>query len=197
MIIRDANPSDAQNLAQLMNIAGSGMPLTRWRQLARKSEDPWDVGNRQVRAESGEFSFQNCRVVQGDGGAVCAMLNSFVMTDELTTDEVPWPSFADPIQTLEATCVGSYYINFVATFDAYQSNGFAGALLDDAERQAKLSGVSSVKLIVLESKKDVVRLYQHLGYVIIERIAAKAMGNMFLDDHWLLMRKDIRIFEKD
>lgn len=166
------------------------MPATRWQQL-NPSGDLWQLGKTLVQDREGEFSYRNCRVLQSEDGAICAMVNSFQMFDDKLEEEPPWPPFADPIKKLEALCVDNYYINFIATFDVYKKQGCAARLIADVERRAKLIAVGKLNLIVLSSKKAALGLYERKGFTIIAQEHAVPMGTAFDGDDWLLMQKNV------
>jgi hypothetical protein len=44
--LRRATRADATALADFINMAGEGMPLHVWRQMASAGEDPWEVDRR-------------------------------------------------------------------------------------------------------------------------------------------------------
>ena len=187
--IRQATKEDAPSLARLFNMAGSGMPLTYWTQLAQRS-DPWKTGEAVVRAKSGEFSYLNCHVAVDDEGSVAGGLNTFKMEPAMDNDEGPeWPPFAIPLQQMERSCAGNWYVNFLATFEQYQGQGIATRLLQEVDRQAGQAAVQTINLIVLGSKASAIGLYEASGYAIIQRKEAIAMGSHFVGDHWCLMEK--------
>lgn len=190
MLLRNANAADALDLAKLMNIAGSGMPAARWKQLD-PNVDFWETGKSAVQDTEGEFSHRNCRVLQSDTGEICAMINSFLMSSKNLEETVPWPEFAVPIQKLEGQCLNSYYINFLATFDQFQNRGFAAQLLRDVENHAKSLSVGKLNLIVNSRKKEVRKYYERLGFTVIAQEQAIPMGEAFEGDDWLLMRKNL------
>jgi hypothetical protein len=47
-VIRPARREDAAALAELVNMAGEGMPLYLWGAMAERDEDPWSVGRRRA-----------------------------------------------------------------------------------------------------------------------------------------------------
>ncbi len=191
MKIRKATKADAPSLARLINMAGSGMPLTYWTQSA-SDLDPWKTGEAVVRAESGEFSYRNCHVVEDDDGSVAGGLNTFKMEPAINGDEAEdWPSFAIPIQRMERACTGNWYVNFLATFEQYRGQGIATRLLQEVDRQAGQAAVQAINLIVLGSKAGAIGLYEANGYTVIQRKEAIAMGSSFVGDHWLLMEKQL------
>ncbi len=65
--IRRATVADAAALAAFINIAGEGMPLYFWRQIARDGEDPWEIGRRRQAERVGDST---AFVIDEGGGAV-------------------------------------------------------------------------------------------------------------------------------
>jgi hypothetical protein len=64
---RPARREDAAILAQLVNIAGEGLPLYLWGNLAGPGETAWDVGRQRAAREEGSFSYRNATVIENDG----------------------------------------------------------------------------------------------------------------------------------
>ncbi len=188
--IRNATKEDAPDLVRLINLAGSGMPLTYWTQLALH-DDPWKTGEGTVCADEGEFSYRNCRVAIDSNGEVAGGLNTFQMlpAPDLAEESSDWPPFAIPIQQMERSCAGNWYVNFLATFEQYQGQGIASRFLQEVDQQAGGANVPIINLIVLGSKAGAIRLYEASGYNIIQRKEAIPMGSHFVGDHWCLMEK--------
>ena len=64
---RAATPEDAAALAELIDLAGEGLPLYLWERMAEPGETAWDVGRRRARRESGAFSYRNAVVAERHG----------------------------------------------------------------------------------------------------------------------------------
>ena len=64
--VRRATADDAPALADFINMAGEGLPLHVWEQMAKDGEDPWMLGRRRMaeRAEAGKVF-----VIDDAGGA--------------------------------------------------------------------------------------------------------------------------------
>ncbi len=71
---RPARPADALALAELINMAGEGMPLDSWARMASPGTSPWEVGQARARRAEGSFSFRNAWVREVDGRVVAALV---------------------------------------------------------------------------------------------------------------------------
>ncbi len=60
--IHRATVEHAPKLAELMNIAGEGIPAYLWEQMAGPGEDVLEVGARRVARTEGAFSFGNAHI---------------------------------------------------------------------------------------------------------------------------------------
>ena len=71
---RPATRSDATAMAELVNMAGDGMPLYLWSKTAQGDESPWAIGEARARRESGGFSYRNTVVREYEGKVVAALI---------------------------------------------------------------------------------------------------------------------------
>lgn len=72
--LRDATPDDARALAELIGIAGAGIPQWLWSAMAEPGEEVFDVGTRRARRTSGGFSWRNAIVAENDGAVIGMIL---------------------------------------------------------------------------------------------------------------------------
>ena len=79
---RQANPTDATAMTELVNIAEEGLPLYLWSNMAVEGQSPWDVGRERARRKSGEFSYKNT-IVREEAGKVAALLVGYSLEDDL------------------------------------------------------------------------------------------------------------------
>jgi hypothetical protein len=63
---RPATPDDASPMAELVNIAGEGLPLYLWSKMASPGQDPWEVGRARAQRETGGFSYRTTVVLLAD-----------------------------------------------------------------------------------------------------------------------------------
>ncbi|MDJ0709066.1 MAG: GNAT family N-acetyltransferase [Woeseiaceae bacterium] len=186
---RYATRDDALPMAQLINIAGEGMPLYLWTNLAAAGESPWDIGQQRAMRESGSFSYRNT-VVREQRGEVAAALMGYPLPDEpepADYDEMP-PMFV-PLQQLEDLVAGTWYLNVLATYAEHRGKGFGSGLLSIAEQLAADTNRSGLSIIVSDANTGARRLYERSGYV------EKAMRPMVKEswendgENWVLLER--------
>ena len=161
---RRATPDDAAALADLVNIAGEGLPFYLWSRLAGPGESPWDVGRARARRDEGSFSYRNATLYE-DQGAIAAGLVGYALPDvPEPIDYASMPALFVPLQELENVAAGSWYVNVLATYPAQRGRGYGTALLDLAERLAAAEGCAGLSLIVADTNRAARRLYERCGY---------------------------------
>lgn len=160
---RRATPDDAVDMAELVNIAGHGLPLYLWGKTARPGQSAWDVGRERARNGTGGFAYRNT-VVREVGGRVAACLIGYALaaTPEPIDDDVP--PILVPLLELENEVPGTWYINVLAAYPEHRGAGFGSALLGVAEMLAKEAQCSGLSLITSDSNPGARRLYKRQGF---------------------------------
>jgi ribosomal protein S18 acetylase RimI-like enzyme len=174
---RAATRQDAAVLAERVNMAGKGLPLYIWPQMAGPGEDAWDVGRRRAALESGSFTYRNA-IVREEDGRVAAALIGYPLPDRpepSNLDEIP-PMFV-PLQQLEDLAPATRYVNVLATYPEVRGRGFGGELLAVAEDLAAGAGKTGLSIIVSDGNTGAIRLYRRSGY---EDVATRPM----VKDDW-------------
>jgi ribosomal protein S18 acetylase RimI-like enzyme len=163
--IRPATLQDASALAELVNMAGEGLPLYLWAQMAQEGEDPWSVGRARARREEGSFSYRNASIIERDG-AVAACLIGYPLADEPeTVDEANMPAMFVPLQQLENLAPGTWYVNVLASYPQHRKQGLGAALLQHAETLAAMTSAKrGMSVIVADNNIGARRLYERMGY---------------------------------
>src|SRR5699024_9871402 len=109
--IRKAKPEDSLILAELMNIAGDGIPAYLWAGLAEPGENVMDFGARRVARAEGGFSYSNVHVAVVSG-TVAGMLLGYRLPDTHEAGQLERsPAVVRPLLALEALAPGSWYVN--------------------------------------------------------------------------------------
>jgi len=192
-MIREARVEDASKLAELMNVAGEGIPAYLWEGMASPGEDVMAFGARRVAQPEGGFSYTNAHVaVYAD--QIVGMLVGYRLPDPHEVgplDEIP--AVVRPLVELEAEAPGSWYINAVATDAEYRGKGVGRKLLGLAEQLAGASGAGTISLIVAEENAGARRLYEILGYQIIARRAIVPFPRCPHTGDWVLMKKEMEL----
>jgi len=186
---RGATPQDALAMAELVNIAGEGMPLYLWTQMAGERESPWQIGQQRAQRVSGGFSYRNT-VVHEDGDSVVAALIGYPLQDQpepANYDEMP-ETFVT-FKHLAEKVPGTWYINVLATYADHRGKGYGTGLLGVAELMAAQQKCNGLSLIVSDANPKARRLYSRSGY---QEVASRPMVKESWEnagENWILLRK--------
>jgi ribosomal protein S18 acetylase RimI-like enzyme len=167
---RRAVPDDAPAMAELVNMAGEGMPHYLWSLAASAGQSGWDVGRQRAQRESGAYSYRNT-VVRTVDDRVAAMLTGYPLGDEPDPDgwkDLP-PMFVH-LQELEDLVPGTWYVNILASYPAFRGKGYGTELLGIAEQFAAITLRQGLSIIVSDGNTGARRLYERNGY---KRIATR------------------------
>lgn len=189
LTIRKARVEDSPQLAQLMNLAGEGIPAYIWGLMGSPGEDALAFGARRVARTEGGFSHTNAHVATY-GEVIAGMLLGYRLPDPYDTgpmDEIP--EVVRPLVELESLVPGSWYVNAVATGSSSRGTGVGSRLMALAEQLAAESGAQAVTLIVAEDNQRALRLYDRLGYQPVARRQIVQYPGCHHKGDWILMRK--------
>ena len=192
MTVRSAARSDCAELAQLINVAGDGLPLYLWQQMAGPGEDPWQIARERAARDSGGFSYRNSIVAEVDGKIAGALVGYPVADQPEPIDPANTPPMFVPLLQHENLAAGTWYVNAVAAFPEARGLGVGSELMRCAERRAVELGLRGVSLIVSDANKGARRLYERLGY--LETASRPMIKEQWQNDgeNWVLMIKDRR-----
>lgn len=188
---RPGQPDDASSLAELVNMAGEGLPLYVWSTLAEPGESPWDVGHKRALRDSGGFSYRNA-VVREEKGKVIACLIGYPLEEDPTpVNYQELPSMFAPLQELEDKVPGTWYVNVLATYPEYRNKGYGLQFLAIAEQLAKHSHKNGLSVIVSDVNIGARRLYEKCGYR--EYARRKMIKEDWINEgeNWILLTRDI------
>ncbi|MDH4316555.1 MAG: GNAT family N-acetyltransferase [Gammaproteobacteria bacterium] len=186
---RAATPQDAVAMAELVDIAGEGMPLHLWTGMAGEGESPWQIGQQRALRESGGFSYRNT-VVQQLGDTIVAALIGYALPDPpdlIHYNELP--AVFVPLQQLEDMVPGTWYINVLAAYPEHRGKGYGTGLLAVAERIAVQEKCKGLSLIVSDGNPRAWQLYTRCGY---KDIASRPMVKDSWEnagEDWILLKK--------
>lgn len=201
---RPANGGDASAMAELVNIAGDGLPLYIWGKLAKPGQTAWDVGLERARLGLGGFAFQHTVVREVDG-AVAACLIGYPPADpSKPTSESPKPMSDSPkppgdelpaplapLMELGELSASTWYLNVLATFPQFRGRGIGGELMKVAIERARASGVARMSLTMSDANVAARRLYESHGFYELARRAIVKEAWEHVGDNWILMAKDV------
>lgn len=188
---RHAVVDDAAALAELVNVAGEGLPLHVWSQMAGGQRSAWDVGRDRARRESGGFSYRNA-VVREERGRIVACLIGYPLEDDPEPgDYTDMPPMFVPLQQLEDQAPGSWYVNVLATYPDQRGKGCGSALLAVAEELARGAGKASLSVIVSDANSGARRLYERHGFIARGTRPMVKSGWENPGQNWLLLAKTL------
>jgi hypothetical protein len=71
---RCARLADAAALAELVQFASEGLALSLWTLLAAPGSDPWEIGRKRVRGETGGVSYRHALIAELAGKPAGALI---------------------------------------------------------------------------------------------------------------------------
>lgn len=161
---RRATLADAPAMAELVNMAGEGIPLYLWTRMAEAGQSPWEIGQERARRETGAFSYRNAIVREQDGEVIACLVGYALETTSAPVDYSEVPPMFVPMQQLEDMVPGTWYVNVLATYPDHRGKGYGRGLLDIAEASATGLGLHGMSIIVADSNIGARRLYERQGY---------------------------------
>ena len=183
--LRPGRIDDALDLAELVNMAGEGLPYHLWSEMSDEDDDPLDVGSHFVCMDNSAYSWRNSTVALFEGHVAGAIVTKLIEKAENANENAAIP-FLEPVIALEQLAPGTRHISFVATFPEFRCKGLGSGLLAHAETQPGPKGMS---LVVAGDNEPARRLYEQRGYRETSRRPATTEG--WTDDQfdWVLMQK--------
>ncbi|MEM1362084.1 MAG: GNAT family N-acetyltransferase [Pseudomonadota bacterium] len=162
--IRQAEPSDAESLARLINLAGEGIPNWLWTRACIEGQTPLEIGIERAKRKTGGFSYTNALVAEA-GGTPIGMVLSYAITEIPTENPDDLPAPIAPFVALEKLSANTWFINALAVFAEAQNRGVGSQLLAAAENLARVNGFDRVSIQVYAQNTGAVRLYERHGYM--------------------------------
>ena len=191
MDICRARKSDVKDLARLALIAGEGIPAWFWSQSAEHGQPLVDVGAARLLSETDNFSYRNAHVATVDDSIAGMMLAYRLPEADDTEDLDELPEFIRPLVELEQCVPASFYINMIATYPEFRNMAIGTRLMALVDDLACNAGCSLSSIEVFDQNAGALRLYQRLGYRIIEKRAVIPHACHPYDGHVLLLIRKV------
>ena len=189
MLIRNATPRDAEDMARLIGLAGEGLPRYMWEQMRSDEQTPLQFGALRAARDEGSFSYRNAAVAEWEG-SVAGMVLGYPLPDPYELGDLDeYPEIVRPLVQLEAEAPGSWYVNALATYEEYRGRGIASALLQYCETRAAETDASGLSLIVAGENERARRLYERSGYRVAGSRPVVPYPGGLRSGEWLLMLK--------
>ena len=178
-------------MAELINIAGEGLPVYLWSKMAEPGQSPWAVGRERARRDSGSFSYRNTVVREEDGRVVAALMGYPLPDEPEATDYDGMAPMFVPLQQLEDLAAGTWYVNVLAALPECRGKGYGSELLGVAEDLARHTRRKGLSIIVSDANAGARRLYERQGYTgrATRRMVKDAWKNP--GENWVLLIKDL------
>lgn len=161
--IRAATKGDADDLVRFIDWASEGIARMVWADVAEPGQEVMDVGRARALREEGSFTYRNAWVLDETAGPAAGLVG-YVLPEpvEIGPD---FPAAFVPLQELENTVPGWWYVNVLAAVPERRGAGLGTALLAHAEKLAQGLGCPGMAIIAFASNPGAVRLYERVGYV--------------------------------
>ncbi len=158
---RRATRADVDDLAQLVEFAGEGLPLCLWTQLAGPAGNPWDVGRKRVGSDTPGYSYRNALIAELAGKTAGALIG--YPLGEPEPIEKNEPALLVPLHELTNLAPRTWYVHALAAYPQHRGRGVGAALLAEADKLAAAASVSGLSLIVSDTNTGARRLYERSG----------------------------------
>ena len=192
VLIRPARKEDASTLANLINIAGEGIPLWLWRQSTSTDKEALALGAERAARDSGGFSYSNAHVAELRGEVVAMLLGYRLADSAKPEDFSSVPAVVRPLLELEMLAPGTWYLNAIATLDRARGVGLGTKLLELSHKLARQSGAATLSLIVASGNKGALRLYEREGYRKIATRPIVGFSGFHHTGDWILMTSPVK-----
>lgn len=188
--LRRATSHDASQVAELVNMAGDGLPLYFWGKLARPGQNGWEVGRERVGRAIEGFAEREIIVHESEGTpAACLMGRPLGSAPTPPGDDAV--GILAPLLELQIMVPGAWYVDVLATFPRYRGKGFGAALLNVAERLAGERQIHRMSLIISDVNMVARRLYERHGYAEFARRPIVKEDWEHAGRFWVLMTKNL------
>lgn len=188
--LRRATSHDAGLVAELVNMAGDGLPLYFWGKLTRNGQSAWEVGRERVGRAIEGFAEREIIIHEAEGSlAACLMGRPMGSAPAPPGDEAV--GILAPLLELQNMVPGAWYVDVLATLPPFRGKGFGTALLNVAERLASERQIHRMSLIISDVNMVARRLYERHGYAEYARRPIVKEDWEHAGRFWVLLTKDL------
>ncbi|WP_137702329.1 GNAT family N-acetyltransferase [Marimonas lutisalis] len=180
--------TDASALAQLINLAGEGLPEYLWAEEAGTVEAGWELG----RAYQAEKAKDGRVVVADEGDGPIAALMGYSIPEYPDPVPADAPPLYRPMLELEALAPKSWFIESLACFPEHRGRGLGSRLLDIAVTIGRDKDADVISLLVEDNNLGAIRLYERRGFEATEEREIIGNGWQTSATKWVLMILDPR-----
>jgi ribosomal protein S18 acetylase RimI-like enzyme len=186
--LRRATADDVPDLARLALMAGHGLFEALYEDVI-PGVPASKIIERRFRRTGTTKSYEHCWVAV-DQKRVVGGLNAYPTDDEAADPADPLlPKdrryLIEPFKELEAP--GTFYLNIVAVFPEYRSQGIGNRLLSFARTRAREIGLSELSLTTFEKNTRATALYERFGFREVKRSPGAKHESIRYSGNFVLM----------
>lgn len=183
--LRAATPADAADMAELVNMAGEGLPATMWASQATRRADAMDIGRAYSAEPEGPFSWTHATIAEIDG-EVAGMVTTYLTSEHpFGFDEDTHP-LVRPLLMLESQAPATRYVNAIATFERFRRRGVGRALMGHAEARPGRNGMA---VITTDCNRGAQSFVHALGFAPAGSLPVIKADWDTPSRNWILLRK--------
>jgi ribosomal protein S18 acetylase RimI-like enzyme len=190
--LRQAQESDALDLACLIDSASRGLALWLWSTLREPGQSAIEVGRHRIRALTASPLYYGAfTVAEIDGAIAGALTGRLIPIPYKRGDSADLPDAFAPVLELEAVAAGSWYLNVISVYPEFRGRGLGSALLSKAEEIARLAEAPQMSLIVEDANAGALKLYLRYGFEEWTRRPYLPFPGSMDEGDWILLKKKI------
>lgn len=194
--VRGAQEADAPAVAELAIMASHGVMNLLYEGLIPGHSVAEAIIARRLRNPASFCALRHWCVAEDAHGLLLGGLNSLpnVELAAAVSDPAIGPDRLEPLAKLfelDRFLADTYYVNMIAVFPDHRRSGAGRALMGEAERLARQSGLRSIGLTTFEADAGLIAFYAKLGYTIRERRPIPPHPMLEFSGDWVLMIRDL------
>jgi ribosomal protein S18 acetylase RimI-like enzyme len=163
-VLRHARKGDSRHIAELIVIGGDERPCFPYVP-ERENIGPIELSRPRAARRDENFAIRHATLAMVSSH-VAGMLLGYKLTPKCEPLRSDWLSQClRPIIEPGPDLMGSFYINTLAIYPAYQNHGMGSRFLEKANHKAVKMGCSAISLEVAEQNEDAVRFYRRHGFL--------------------------------
>lgn len=186
-VLSPAARTDARAIAELIDIAGEGIPNLLWEMSKPDDISALDYGESRAARTGVNFCYENATVATVNDTLAGMVLAYPLEAEEVDLDDLP--EVVRPLVELEALAPGSFYVNAIGVYEPHRGQGLGGILMAAAEQAAHAAGCAKVSLIVA-SENRAMHLYERQGYTVVATRPVVPFDGFPHGGDWVLMIKE-------
>jgi GNAT superfamily N-acetyltransferase len=187
--LRRGRPSDAADLAALVDMAGRGLLNWYWGTLCEAGESAFAKGRDRIRHKADSPGYYLKWTIAEREGEIAGAYTGYRL--EPFPNNIILPDVYGPTQELEALVEGSWFLMALAVFAEHRRRGVASSMLADAEQQARRTGFSQMSVLAESVNAGAMQLCQAFGFQEFDRRAYIPFPGSRDDGDWVLLTKEV------